>query len=74
MLNGKLQMSIMSRFRLTVADIGRSSFRYEYEIVDEQGRTVVTAKTVQVMYDYATGKSVPIPDAIRSLLTGNGPG
>ena len=54
--------------RLTVAEIGRTSFRYEYEIVDEQGRTVVTAKTVQVMYDYTTEKPVPIPDGIRTLL------
>jgi acyl-CoA thioester hydrolase len=54
--------------RLTVADIGRSSFRYDYEIVDEQGRTVLTAKTVQVMYDYAVEKPVAIPDVIRALL------
>jgi acyl-CoA thioester hydrolase len=54
--------------RLTVAEIGRSSFRYEYEIVDEQGRTVLTAKTVQVMYDYGAEKPVPIPDDIRRLL------
>jgi len=55
--------------RLSVAEIGRSSFRYEYEIVDEQGRTVLLAKTVQVMYDYATEKPVPIPDKIRRLLS-----
>jgi acyl-CoA thioester hydrolase len=54
--------------RLTVAEIGRSSFRYEYEIVDERGRTVLTAKTVQVMYDYGAEKPVPIPDDIRRLL------
>ena len=54
--------------RLTVAEIGRTSFRYEYEIVDEAGRTVVTAKTVQVMYDYTTEKPVTIPDEIRALL------
>ena len=59
--------------RLTVAEIGRSSFRYEYEIVDEKGRTVLTAKTVQVMYDYATEKPVPIPDDIRKLLQVHGP-
>jgi len=59
--------------RLTVAEIGRTSFRYEYEIVDEQGRTVVTAKTVQVMYDYGTEKPVPIPDEIRALLQSHGP-
>jgi acyl-CoA thioester hydrolase len=54
--------------RLTVAEIGRSSFRYEYEIVDEEGRTVLLAKTVQVMYDYTAEKPVPIPDDIRKLL------
>jgi len=54
--------------RLTVAEIGRTSFRYEYEIVDDQGRTVLTAKTVQVMYDYTVEKPVPIPDGIRALL------
>ena len=57
--------------RLLVTDIGRSSFRYEYEIVDEQGRTVLTAKTVQVMYDYRTEKPVPIPEEIRRLLASN---
>lgn len=55
--------------RLTVAEIGRTSFRYEYEIVDKEGRTVLTAKTVQVMYDYTKEKPVPIPDNIRALLT-----
>jgi len=54
--------------RLLVTHIGRSSFRYEYEMVDEQGRTVLTAATVQVMYDYAAEKQVPIPDGIRHLL------
>jgi acyl-CoA thioester hydrolase len=54
--------------RMTVGEIGRSSFRYEYEIVDGEGRTVLVAKTVQVMYDYTAGKPVPIPDDIRALL------
>jgi acyl-CoA thioester hydrolase len=58
--------------RLTVGGIGRTTFRYEYEIVNEQGETVVTARTVQVMYDYATAKPVPIPDSIRALLTSDG--
>jgi acyl-CoA thioester hydrolase len=59
--------------RLTVAELGRSSFRYEYEIVDDEGRTVLTAKTVQVMFDYTAGRPVPIPDDIRTLLS-PGPG
>jgi acyl-CoA thioester hydrolase len=55
--------------KLRVVSLGRTSFRYEYEIVDEQQRTVARAKTVQVMYDYTTEKPVPIPDPIRELLT-----
>lgn len=55
--------------RMTVGGIGRSSFRYEYEMVDEEERIVLMAKTVQVMYDYIAGKPVPIPDDIRALLT-----
>ena len=54
--------------RLVVAEIRRSSFRYEYEIVDEKGRTVMIAKTVQVMYDYTAERPVPIPGEIRRLL------
>ena len=64
----------MLEIRMRVAALGRSSFRYEYEIVDEQGRTVLTAKTVQVMYDYTTEKPVAIPDEIRALLQTQGPG
>ena len=55
--------------RMTVAELGRTSFRYEYEILNEQGHTVLTAKTVQVMYDYTAARPVPIPDDIRTLLT-----
>jgi acyl-CoA thioester hydrolase len=55
--------------RMKVAGIGRTSFRYEYEIVDAEGRTVLTAKTVQVMYDYEAEKPVAIPDDIRALLS-----
>jgi acyl-CoA thioester hydrolase len=54
--------------RLRVAAIGRTSFRYEYEIVDQAGASVLTAKTVQVMYDYGAGTPVPIPSEIRTAL------
>jgi acyl-CoA thioester hydrolase len=54
--------------RLRLGAMGRSSFHYEYEIVDEQQRTVATAKTVQVMYDYRAGRPVPIPDEVRRRL------
>lgn len=54
--------------RLQVAAIGRTSFTYEYEIVDASGRMVAAARTVQVMYDYTAARPVPIPDRVRDLL------
>src|SRR5712692_4287909 len=35
----------MLEIRLAVVELGRSSFRYEYEVVDEEGRTVLKATT-----------------------------
>jgi acyl-CoA thioester hydrolase len=57
--------------RIGLAGIGRTSFTYDYEIADEAGNLVATAKTVLVMYDYAAGKPVPVPEEIRAQLTGD---
>ena len=54
--------------RLTVASLGRTSFTYDYDIVDEDNRVVATARTVQVMYDYQANAPVPIPDEIRRKM------
>jgi acyl-CoA thioester hydrolase len=53
---------------LTVAEVRRSSFHYQYVIADEEGRTVAEARTVQVMYDYEKEQPLPVPDRIRELL------
>ncbi|MDP6372691.1 MAG: thioesterase family protein [Vicinamibacterales bacterium] len=54
---------------VTVASVGRSSFGYEYEVVDAvTGRLVANAKSVQVSYDAAAKRSIPIPDALRATL------
>lgn len=54
---------------LVVAKVGQSSFSYDYEIVEAaDGRLVAAARTVQVWFDYATGKSVPIPEQVRLKL------
>jgi acyl-CoA thioester hydrolase len=57
--------------RISLAAIGRTSFTYDYEVLDIQGRVVASARTVQVMYDYRVGKPVPVPDDIRQKLQGN---
>jgi acyl-CoA thioester hydrolase len=54
--------------RIDLAAVGRTSFTYDYEILDEQGQTIASARTVQVMYDYAMGKPVPIPADIRAKM------
>jgi acyl-CoA thioester hydrolase len=54
--------------RIGLAAVGRTSFTYEYEIVDAQARVVATARSVQVMYDYTANRPVPIPEGIRRLF------
>ncbi len=56
--------------RVGLAGIGRTSFTYEYEIVNAGGRVVATGRSVQVMFDYAKNTPVPVPDDIRRMLTG----
>lgn len=51
-----------------VSRIGTKSFELSYEIVAENGRFIATAKTVQVMYDYTTQQTFPIPDELRQKL------
>ena len=53
---------------LTVSKIGRTSFHYDYRIVDSRGQLILEAKTVQVMYDYGAGKPVAIREDIRQML------
>jgi acyl-CoA thioester hydrolase len=55
--------------RVGVAAIGRTSFTYEYEILDAGGQLVANAKTVLVRFDYAAGVPVPITDELRRALT-----
>ena len=54
--------------RIGLAALGRTSFTYEYEIVDQDRQLVATARSVQVMYDYEAGRPVPIPEGIRQLF------
>lgn len=56
--------------RLSLSGIGRTSFTYDYEIVDvADGRVMATARTVIVLFDYAAGKPVQIDDERRAQLS-----
>jgi acyl-CoA thioesterase FadM len=53
-----------------LGDLGRSSFRYEYEVVDvPTQRVVLTAKTVQVHFNYDTQTPVEMSEGFRRRLT-----
>ena len=55
--------------RLTLGDCGRSSFTLLYAIVHAAtGTSIANARTVSVTFDYAIGRAVPIPEAVRALL------
>ena len=55
--------------QLGIAAIGRTSFTYEYEILDEQRQLVASARTVLVRYDYAASKPIPISDELKQILS-----
>jgi acyl-CoA thioester hydrolase len=55
---------------LKLAGIGRTSFTYEYDIVEaSDARMIAQARTVIVLYDYQAGKPVEIDDARRADLS-----
>jgi acyl-CoA thioester hydrolase len=53
---------------VSVTGFRRSSFSMGYEIRNQEGRLIATAKSVQVAYDYGAGKTVPLPDAIKRRI------
>jgi acyl-CoA thioester hydrolase len=57
------------RIDVAVAAIGRTSFTYAYEILDQSGALIANAKTVIVRFDYAAGKPVPISGEFKHALT-----
>ena len=59
--------------RLTIGELGRSSFTFNYEIVNvDNDRRTADGKTVNVTYDYGAGAVIPIPEETRRLLEGAG--
>jgi acyl-CoA thioester hydrolase len=57
--------------RMTIGELRKSSFDLSYDIVNvSTGLRLADGKTVMVTYDYAAGKSIPIPDETRRLLQG----
>src|SRR6187431_136165 len=56
--------------RLGLGGVGRTSAKYNYEIVEvETGRLVVEARSVQVWYDYDAGRPVPLSEETKAKLS-----
>ena len=54
---------------LTTTPVGVSATRVGYHN-GADGREVAVGRTVQVAYDYAGGKTVPLADDVRAKLEG----
>ena len=55
---------------VTTAEIRNRAWVWRYRILDSRDdRLVAEGETVQVMFDYASRTTVPIPEAIRDGLT-----
>lgn len=54
---------------LRTSHIGTKSFVFDYLVTTDDGRTrLAVGRTTQVHYDYASGRTTPLPDALRALL------
>lgn len=64
-----IQMTTPLSIKTRVSRLGNSSFDIDYEFVDTvTDHVMATGRTVQVMFDYVQGRSVPIPDEWRAAL------
>jgi acyl-CoA thioester hydrolase len=53
---------------MRVAEVGRKSFRFEFEIHGADGRLVADGSTVHVAFDYGERTAIPVPDEWRSRI------
>jgi acyl-CoA thioester hydrolase len=64
------QMGDPLELEVTTTEIRTKAWVWRYRIVDARDeRLVAEGETVQVMYDYVAGRTVPIPEAMREGLT-----
>ena len=51
-----------------VSRLGKKHFEMVYEVVGEEGGRLQSGRTVQVMYDYASGEATRIPGTVRAAI------
>jgi acyl-CoA thioester hydrolase len=55
--------------KIATSEVRTKAWVWRYRVLDARDDAVVAeGQTVQVMYDYAAGRSVGIPDAVRAGL------
>ena len=54
--------------RTGVTHVGNASFVMRYELTDSEGALLAAGESVQVMYDYASGRSKRMPADVRERI------
>jgi acyl-CoA thioester hydrolase len=54
--------------RTGVRQLGNASFTMAYQLSDDEGTVLATGESVQVMFNYATGRSMRMPDEVRKRI------
>ena len=64
-----IKLSTQLVVKARTSRIGNSSFSMDYRLEDEaSGQVMATGRTINVAYDYAAGKSVPLPPDRRAAI------
>ncbi len=64
-----IQLDTSLAIKTRVNRLGNSSFDMEYHFVDETaGQLLAIGRTVQVVFDYTTNRSVALPDEWRAAI------
>lgn len=56
------------RVGVRVSRLGKKHFEMVYEVLGEDGERLQSGRTVQVMYDYATGSTTRVPEEVRAAI------
>src|SRR5438105_3225348 len=62
------RVGVLVTTRVTVAEIGDRSVRFQYDMADEKGETLARVTTVHVAVDPASGRSMPLSPRLREAL------
>ena len=63
-----LQVGDSIKISLSVAKVGKSSFTLVYELTNQAGALLGTARTVHTAVDPAMGKKIALPETLKEKL------